>query len=139
MPKQPVQCDICEATPARWNDLIDATLCEECRELPEYKLRYKTTLKNMYFVTDKDLEGLEKFETDSNGNTGYKRGQTLTLYREQDVRDKFCLKHYITEDDIDDKLEELDGRKQVRTNKREAKKELDRTKRKRKLLKSFKL
>lgn len=108
-------CDVCDKSPARHNKIFDINLCKECREDPEYKLIYKTTAKNKYFLTDKDINKLECFET--TGYNGYSHHCPLTLIREFDVINYFCNKHYININEIDETIEQIKNLKKERSEK----------------------
>ena len=115
MPKIPKICDICDKTPARYNKFFDKNLCEECKEDPEYKLIYKTTAKNKYFLNDKDIIQLECFEI--TGFNGYKHNCTMILVRELDVMNYFCNKHNINMNEIDETIEILQELKEKKSSK----------------------
>lgn len=111
----PKVCDVCDGSPARFNRIFDKNLCQECRNDPEYKLIYKTTAKNKYFFTDKDIEQLECFET--TGYNGYSFRCSLTLIRELEAINYFCAKHNISMDELDDMIEKLKTMKKTRSKK----------------------
>ena len=92
-------------------------MCKDCRENPKYKLIYKTTAKNKYYLTDKDIKQLKCFETI--GYNGFSFRASLTLIKEIDVIRYFCKKHDIKRKEMDDKLDELENLKEERSNKRE--------------------
>lgn len=111
----PKTCDICNKSPARLNKIFDQYLCEECRETPDYKLIYKTTAKNKYFLNEKDIEQLECFET--TGSNGFSHHCAVTLIREFDAINYFCEKHHITLDQLNETIESLKTAKENKSNK----------------------
>lgn len=111
MPKQKKVCELCESTSlVRYNNIFDMDLCKECKEDPEHKMIYKSTAKNLYRLTEKEVHDLERFD-------GISPYGAATLLREQDVKNYFCVKHQISEDEIESKLNELDMKRIVRAKK----------------------
>ena len=132
----PKKCDVCDESPARYNNIFDMILCKKCREEPEYKLIYKTTAKNKYYLTDKDINLLECFKTI--GSNGYSKHSEVTLIREIDVINYFCEKHNISEDKLDKTLEKLEKIKQKKSDKIKLTKEQKRKERKKDLISALK-
>jgi hypothetical protein len=122
-------CDACEEsdnTPIKYSDIFDINLCKSCNESPDYKLIYKTTSKKKYFITEKEILELQLFASQSSYGAA-------KLVLEQDVKDLFCMKHQITPDQIDDKLEVLEKKKSDRIEKIDKNREIKRSKRKKEL------
>lgn len=136
MPKQKKICEICENTPAKYIEVFDKVLCEECRADPEFKLIYKTTTKTKYYLSDKDLETLESFETIA--NTSYKRNMAVTLFREADVINCLCAKHGVNVSQLDDLLIDLKNKRRKRSKKRADNNKSKSLQRKKKLSKALK-
>lgn len=129
--EMPYPCDVCQKVPARRNPALDKRLCAQCKLDPEYKLIYKTTAKNKYFLTETDIDQLECFYSTN-------MGKLVTLVRKQDAKDYFCSKHAITEDEIRQKRNQLEERKQQRQEKRIENKQNRQSIRRKKLFKALK-
>ena len=115
-------------------------LCKICSESDKYKLLYKTDIKIRYFLTDDELEDIDRY--DIQGRNGY---PDMKLYKISDVKDIFCSKYSIDRNDenaINNKMEELQKKKEERIiekkEKAKKKKEELSKKRKTKLVQSLK-
>lgn len=136
MPKKNSECDECGETPARINRIFDKRLCKECRENPEYKLIYKTTAKNKYFLNEKDIEQLECFETVA--YTGYGNRSAVTLIRDYDAMMYFCHKQGIDVSQVEERRELLQERKERKSEKIKATKKEKKNNREKELKKALK-
>lgn len=128
------KCDVCDQIPSRYNNIFNKYLCKDCNQLPEYKIICKTTAKNKYFLTDKDIKNIETFE--KRGYTGYKN--IFILMKEIDVIDYFCAKHEISDNQIEHVISMLADKKEEKSQKRKEKKNLEMEKRKKNLVKALK-
>jgi ribosomal protein L13E len=90
-------------------------LCETCAESEEYKLEYKSHIKDKYFINPIKLEGLPTI-------THYIHRQDATLYKLSDILDVFCAEYNVNRGSkflIEAELESLKNKKAEKKAKRE--------------------
>lgn len=83
-------CESCEEAPAKarpWVHFDDEEarnirICDECKQLPQYKLICKTTALRKYKTKQRDLNKLPFIEAK---NPHFSRASSMILYRELDV------------------------------------------------------
>lgn len=105
-------CDNCEDSDAKYNRTLEKYLCSECSESDEFTLMCKSTAKQEYFLTEKDLKDLEYYEAD---NPHWKSASSMKLYTKTDVISKFRDKYDVDSDNEDDKKKELKKRREKRS------------------------
>jgi len=86
----PEYCEICLKRDGKIAKWLDLRLCDECCELPSYKLICKTTIKKQYCLTDKEIT---KLNTYSVRNPYYRHAPEMILVRLYDVYEYLCQKH----------------------------------------------
>ena len=101
-------CDHCQnKTSCAFSQAFNKTLCSYCKTKEPYKILYKTTAKNQYFLTDKDLHEIETFTGPRNQHGGAFGHRNTYLVREYDIQNQFCQKFNIMPNEIPGKLQEL--------------------------------
>lgn len=101
-------CEECLSEKGSVSEFHNIRLCQTCKRIDKYELICKTAAKSEYHLKDDDLDGL-KYITTTNPN--YKR-KDMTLYAKKEIIEAFKEKYNIGEDDnISDKLFELDWKR----------------------------
>jgi len=75
--------------------------------MSEIKWITKTDAKNNYFLKDDELINLEV----KTAGCSWNKRKTSTLYKQNDIESYFMIKHNIERDEIENKLEELQEKK----------------------------
>jgi hypothetical protein len=132
MPKKTIRyCDECETGDANYNRTLEKYLCSECSESNDYTLICKSTAKQEYFLTEKDLGDLEYYEAN---NPHWKSAHSMKLYTKADVISKFREKYDVDSDNEDDKKKELEKKREKRSASVKDAREYSTTKRRKKLV-----
>lgn len=107
-------------------------ICGTCLDLDKYTLICKSTAKKDYFLNDKDLKDVKCYEVK---NPHYSCASAMQLFSKTNIIKTFEEKYDIDDDDeFDEKMEELEQKKLIRSkNKQHVKDE-----RKTKLIKELK-
>jgi hypothetical protein len=101
--KHDIICIICQINKGSHNIYFNEVLCRNCSNNEEYKMMYKTTAINEYFLNQTDLDQLECFEVK---NKIY-RSKMSYIYRKIDIIDKFCQKYNTNLGNINNQIEFL--------------------------------
>ena len=114
-PIDPKKCHNCNAVNQPIHLSHQVRLCKECRELDQYKLITKKTIKENWFLTEKDLEEIEMFEVN---NPYYKCAAPMCLYVVEDIKNTFCEKYNAKNDQhsIEKKKEHIIEQKEIKKN-----------------------
>ncbi len=113
--KQDIICELCQIKKGSTNIYFNQVLCRNCLNIDEYKMIYKTTAINDFFLNQTDLDELECFEIK---NKLY-RSKTSYIYRKTDIIDKFCQKYNTNMANINNQLElliEIKNKRKRKTN-----------------------
>jgi hypothetical protein len=101
--KQDIICESCEIKKGSQNTYFNQVLCRNCTNIDEYKMMYKTTAINEYFLNQSDLDDLDCFKIK---NKLYS-SKSSYIYRKTDIIDKFCQKYNTNIANINNQLEIL--------------------------------
>jgi hypothetical protein len=132
-------CEDCQDPKTTYHRTLEKYLCEECSESDDNTLICKSTAKQKYFLTEKDLEDIEYYEVD---NPHWRCASSMKLYTRADILEKFYDKYNANSDNEEQKRKDLEKNRKKRSIVRLNTKELKRKKRKQKLteaLKEYKL
>lgn len=82
------KCIECGNEKTKRDKVRDIYLCEQCAGSDKYKLLCKKTVKDMFSLTDNDIDNLEYYDYQ-----GYRC--SMKLYEVSDVKNVFCAKYYV--------------------------------------------
>jgi hypothetical protein len=88
----PYTCEECNFVGVKINHIIEKRLCKECLLSNKYKLICKSEIKKKYKFNDDDFLNYPYKEIYVN-NPYYKRGPSMTLFYEKDIKKYFLNKY----------------------------------------------
>lgn len=116
--KKHLLCDECSNSVGKASKTFGIRICDTCKDLEKYRLVCKSTAIKTYFLTERELSDLDCIEVQ---NPHYRSSSNMILYKFEDIKKAFCIKHKIQSKDIQHKLDEIKANRSAKPKRRSPK------------------